>query len=115
MGTTGVTGAEAIGNGATGDGAGAAGCGAGAAGRGPGRGADVPLPPPPEPEYASRSRRATGASTVDEADFTNSPCSLSLASTVLLSIPSSFASSCTRALPGTGLLLVRPAAGPLDP
>jgi hypothetical protein len=26
---------------------------------------------------ASRSRRATGASTVEEADFTNSPCSLS--------------------------------------
>jgi hypothetical protein len=102
------TGAEATGDGA----AGAAGCGAGVDGGGPGRGAAEP----PEPlGNASRSRRATGASTVEDADFTNSPCSLSLASTVLLSIPSSFASSCTRALPGTGLLLVRPAASPLDP
>jgi hypothetical protein len=54
--------------------------------------------------YASRSRRATGASTVEDADFTNSPCSFSLARTSLLVTPSSFASSCTRALPGTALL-----------
>jgi hypothetical protein len=56
---------------------------------------------------APRSRRATGASTVLEADLTNSPISLSLARTVLLSTPSSFASSCTRALPGTALLTSR--------
>jgi hypothetical protein len=54
---------------------------------------------------ASRNRRATGASTVEDADFTNSPISLSLASTSLLVTPSSFASSCTRALPATGLLI----------
>lgn len=56
---------------------------------------------------ALRSRRATGASTVLDADFTNSPISLSLARTVLLSTPSSFASSCTRALPATALLTPR--------
>jgi hypothetical protein len=56
---------------------------------------------------APRNRRATGASTVLEADLTNSPISLSLARTVLLSTPSSFASSCTRALPGTALLTSR--------
>jgi hypothetical protein len=56
---------------------------------------------------APRSRRATGASTVLDADLTNSPISLSLARTVLLSTPSSFASSCTRALPGTALLTSR--------
>ncbi|SER14688.1 hypothetical protein SAMN04488000_106266 [Lentzea albida] len=54
--------------------------------------------------YASRSRRATGASTVDDADFTYSPCSASLLRTSLLVTPSSFASSCTRALPATALL-----------
>jgi hypothetical protein len=56
---------------------------------------------------APRSRRATGASTVLDADLTNSPISFSLASTVLLSTPSSFASSCTRALPATALLTPR--------
>lgn len=55
------------------------------------------LPPPKD----SRNRRATGASTVDEADLTNSPCSLSRASTSLLVTPSSLANSCTRALPAT--------------
>jgi len=55
------------------------------------------LPPPND----SRSRRATGASTVDDADLTNSPCSLSRARTSLLVTPSSFANSCTRALPAT--------------
>src|SRR3954454_12121809 len=59
------------------------------------------------PSSAARSRRATGASTVLDADLTNSPISLSLASTVLLSTPSSFASSCTRAFPGTALLTSR--------
>ncbi len=56
----------------------------------------------------SRSRRATGASTVDDADLTNSPCSLSRASSSLLVTPSSFANSCTRALPATALLTERP-------
>jgi hypothetical protein len=55
------------------------------------------LPPPND----SRNRRATGASTVDDADFTNSPCSLSRARTSLLVTPSSLANSCTRALPAT--------------
>ena len=50
---------------------------------------------------ASRSRRATGASTVEDADLTNSPCSLSRARTSLLVTPSSLANSCTRALPAT--------------
>src|SRR4051812_36656465 len=54
---------------------------------------------------ASRSLRATGASMVEEADLTNSPFSFNQARTFLLSRPSSFASSWTRALPGTGLLL----------
>lgn len=55
----------------------------------------------------SRTRRATGASTVEDADFTNSPCSLSFASSSLLVTPSSFANSCTRALPATALLTER--------
>jgi len=63
---------------------------------------------------ASLSLRATGASTVDDADFTNSPSSLSLVMTSLLGTPSSFASSCTRALPATGLLIRSRAAGPLQ-
>jgi hypothetical protein len=58
---------------------------------------------------ASRSRRATGGSTVEDALLTNSPSSLSLARTTLLGTPSSLASSCTRALPATGLLVSRPA------
>ena len=49
------------------------------------------------PPKDSRSRRATG-STVEDADLTNSPCSLSRASTSLLVTPSSLANSCTRAL-----------------
>ncbi len=53
------------------------------------------------PPNDSRSRRATGASTVDDADLTNSPCSFSRASTSLLLTPSSLANSCTRALPAT--------------
>ena len=42
---------------------------------------------------ASRRRRTTGGSTVDDADLTNSPISWSLVMTTLLSTPSSFASS----------------------
>ncbi len=53
------------------------------------------------PPNDSRRRRATGASTVDDADLTNSPCSLSRARTSLLVTPSSLANSCTRALPAT--------------
>ena len=41
----------------------------------------------------SFNRRSTGASTVEEADRTNSPMSFSMLRTVLLSTPSSFASS----------------------
>jgi hypothetical protein len=48
----------------------------------------------------------TGGSTVDDADLTNSPISLSLVRTTLLSTPSSLASSWTRTL-ATLLLLVR--------
>ena len=44
----------------------------------------------------SMSLRTTGASTVDDADRTNSPISWSFARTTLLSIPSCFANSCTR-------------------
>lgn len=68
-------------------------------------GADCGLaaPPPADlpPPNDSRSRRATGASTVDDADLTNSPCSVSRARTSLLVTPSSLANSCTRALPAT--------------
>jgi hypothetical protein len=53
------------------------------------------------PPNDSRSRRATGASTVEDADLTNSPCSLRRARTSLLVTPSSLANSCTRALPAT--------------
>jgi len=53
------------------------------------------------PPNDSRNLRATGASTVEDADLTNSPCSLSRASTSLLVTPSSLANSCTRALPAT--------------
>jgi hypothetical protein len=45
------------------------------------------------PANASFSLRTTGASIVDEAERTNSPISVSLAITALLSTPNSFASS----------------------
>ncbi|APU13912.1 hypothetical protein UA75_09210 [Actinoalloteichus sp. GBA129-24] len=72
---------------------------------------------PPSPfGNASRNLRATGASTVEDADFTYSPRSWSLVSTSLLVTPSSFASSCTRALPATALLIwVRPSGSPARP
>ncbi len=41
----------------------------------------------------SRSLRTTGGSTVEDAERTNSPISVSFAMTVLLSTPSSLASS----------------------
>ena len=46
--------------------------------------------------YKATSLRTTGASTVDDADRTNSPNSWSFASTSLLSMPNCFANSCTR-------------------
>jgi hypothetical protein len=46
-----------------------------------------------EPDSFSLSRLSTGASTVDEADRTNSPMSFNMVNTILLSTPSSFASS----------------------
>ena len=55
---------------------------------------------------SSSRRRATGGSTVEEADLTNSPMSLSAARTSLLGTPNSFASSWTLAL-ATILLLGR--------
>jgi hypothetical protein len=54
----------------------------------------------------SRRRRTTGASIVDDADRTNSPMSLTIFNSSLLSSPSSFASSWTRTL-ATDLLQVR--------
>src|SRR5262245_7830173 len=63
----------------------------------------------------SRSRRATGASTVLDADFTYSPISVSFARTILLSTPSSLASSCTRGLPATALLIPRSTGSPARP
>ena len=60
--------------------------------------------------WSSWSRRATGASTVEEADLTNSPMSLSASSTFLLGTPNSFASSWTLAL-ATSLLRGRPNPG----
>jgi hypothetical protein len=109
--------AGAAGGAGGGVGAGAGG-GVGAAGRGPGL-TDEPadaaaglatLAGPPLPAAFcgadlapndSRKRRATGASTVDDADLTNSPWSFSFARSSLLVTPSSFANSCTRALPAT--------------
>lgn len=116
-------------------GVGAAGAGFGAAGLGPGRAApglgaavlsraaepglgaadfveSFLLAPPLSAGKDSRSRRATGASTVDDADLTNSPCSFKRSSTCLLVTPSSLASSCTRALPATALLTWRPSGLP---
>jgi hypothetical protein len=105
--STAGAGGGAGGSGAAGAaGLGAAGLADGAAALAAGFAAAAPLPeafsgaglPPP---YDSRSRRATGASTVDDADLTNSPCSPNRARTSLLVTPSSLANSCTRALPAT--------------
>jgi hypothetical protein len=105
--STAGAGGGASGSGADGAaGLGAAGLAAGVAAFAAGLAAAAPLPdascgaglPPPND---SRSRRATGASTVDDADLTNSPCSPSRARTSLLVTPSSLANSCTRALPAT--------------
>lgn len=80
--------------------AGAPGLGAaGAAALPCGRGWSSGFLPPALLPKDSRNRRATGASTVEDADLTNSPCSLSLPKSSLLVTPSSFANSCTRALP----------------
>ncbi len=69
----------------------------------------------PSASMVARSRLATGASIVLDADLTNSPISFNLARTVLLSTPSSFASSCTRGLPATALLILRSAGSPAGP
>lgn len=102
-----AAGAGAAGLGAVGTGDGAAGAAAGPASAAAGfagagvwtalTGLSAGLPPPND----SRSLRATGASTVEDADLTNSPCSLRRASTSLLVTPSSLANSCTRALTAT--------------
>ncbi|PRZ43567.1 hypothetical protein CLV47_102255 [Antricoccus suffuscus] len=98
--------------GAAGASAGAAGGAAeavGAAGAGAACGAAAFFAAPfPALGNCSFSLRATGASTVELALLTNSPISPSFASTSLLFTPSSFASSCTRALPATGLLVSKP-------
>jgi hypothetical protein len=75
------------------------------------RGADglaalEPAAPPFPCCSASVSLRTTGASIVEDAERTNSPSSWSLAMTTLLSTPNSLASSYTRTL-ATSLLLVR--------
>ena len=88
--------------------------------------APVAFSPPPLPAgvatgagaatgNASFSLRTTGASIVEDALLTNSPNSLSLEMISLLDLPSSFASSCTRALPATALLTVRPGGRPARP
>src|SRR3712207_9203272 len=55
-------------------------------------------PSPPPAGYRSRSLRTTGGSMVEDAERTNSPSSPSLFMMVLLSTPSSLASSYTRTL-----------------
>ena len=59
----------------------------------------------------SFTRRTTGASIVELADFTNSPMSPRWARRVLLETPSSLASSWTRTLATFLLLLVRTGEG----
>jgi hypothetical protein len=62
---------------------------------------------------ASLSLRTTGASIVEDAERTNSPISLSLAMTALLSTPNSLASSYTRTF-ATALPLLGPATRTLS-
>ena len=52
----------------------------------------------PSASSAAFSRRATGGAMLEEALLTNSPMSLSLSSAILLSMPRSAATSCTRGL-----------------
>jgi hypothetical protein len=56
---------------------------------------------------ASRSLRSTGASIVDEADFTYSPFAFNHATASLLGIPNSLASVLTRTFDTSLLVLVR--------
>lgn len=96
LGTPGRTGAD----GAAADGCGRIGPGVGAIGRrvpigvrlALGAGAACCLLELPVDSF-SFSRRSTGGSTVEEAERTNSPMSFNIVRTVLLSTPSSFASS----------------------
>lgn len=84
--------------------------GLGAAGLGPGLGAafssedaEPPLPPAFRPGPISlRKRISAGSSTVELADLTNSPISLSFSRTNLLSTPNSLASSWTRVFATVG-------------
>jgi hypothetical protein len=83
---------------AAGTGPGWAAAGRGAAGRAGAAGADAeeadaPAARPEDDPNDSLSLRTTGASIVDDAERTNSPISVSLAITALLSTPISFASS----------------------
>ncbi len=89
---------------AVGGGAGSGTASAGAGGAGGADGADAAASARNSSPNCSCSRRTTGASTVEDADLTNSPMSFRVASTVLLSTPSSLASSWTRTL-ATSLLL----------
>jgi hypothetical protein len=116
-----ATGAAGASTGAAGA-AGASGAAAFGPGRGPGRlpagalgadGASAGAEPSVDGEAAPADlssspncflkRIATGGSTVDDADFTNSPISFSFSRTNLLSTPNSLASSWTRGL-ATGCL-----------
>jgi hypothetical protein len=56
---------------------------------------------------ASRSLRSTGASMVDEADFTYSPFAVNHATASLLGMPSSLASALTRTFDTSLLSSVR--------
>jgi hypothetical protein len=121
--------AAAAGASATGAGSATSGCaaaGADAVGSAAGEGAGwaaaffagaaffaAPLPAPADlssSPYCFLNFASTGSSTVDDADLTNSPISLSFSRTTLLSTPSSLASSWTRVL-ATLLLLARVPAG----
>jgi hypothetical protein len=105
--TTGATTAGAGTTAGPGVGAGAGATGAGAAGGGlAATGGGVAGAAEPLLGNASLSLRTTGASTVDDALLTNSPWSFNHARSALLSIPNSLASSWTRALPATVLLIL---------
>jgi hypothetical protein len=93
LGRTGADGAAAVGTGRVGPGVGTDGRRVSTGPRvGVGAWRDCSLPELPFDSF-SFSRRSTGGSTVEEAERTNSPMSFNIVRTVLLSTPSSFASS----------------------
>ena len=100
----GALGAAASAGAAAGASASAAGAGAGrgggleAAGFAAGRSFGFSGALMPSASSAAFSRRATGGAMLEEALLTNSPMSLSLSSAILLSMPRSAATSCTRGL-----------------